>query len=37
MGWHGYLVLWCGVFGTVALVGYGMSLAGMTRRSGRSG
>lgn len=31
MGWHGYLVVWCGVFGTVALVGYGMSLAGMTR------
>ncbi|MCX4851323.1 DUF3592 domain-containing protein [Streptomyces sp. NBC_00893] len=31
MGWHGYLVLWCGVFGTVALVGYGRSLAGMTR------
>ncbi|THA71164.1 DUF3592 domain-containing protein [Streptomyces sp. A0958] len=31
MGWHGYLVLWCGVFGTVALVGYGMSLAGTTR------
>ncbi|MEV0038862.1 DUF3592 domain-containing protein [Streptomyces sp. NPDC050804] len=31
MGWHGYLALWCGVFGTVALVGYGRSLAGMTR------
>ncbi|MFE6667447.1 DUF3592 domain-containing protein [Streptomyces sp. NPDC057697] len=31
MGWHGYLVLWCGVFGTVALAGYGRSLAGMTR------
>lgn len=31
MGWHGYLVLWCGVFGTIALVGYGRSLAGMTR------
>ncbi|WEH12462.1 DUF3592 domain-containing protein [Streptomyces sp. VNUA24] len=26
-----YLVLWCGVFGTVALVGYARSLAGMTR------
>jgi hypothetical protein len=31
MGWHGYLVLWCGVFGAVALVGYGRSLAGVTR------
>ncbi|WLQ37770.1 DUF3592 domain-containing protein [Streptomyces castrisilvae] len=31
MSRHGYLVLWCGVFGTVALVGYGMALAGMTR------
>ncbi|MFJ2377121.1 hypothetical protein ACIOZL_30960 [Streptomyces sp. NPDC087769] len=31
MGWHGYLVLWCGVFGAWALVGYGRSLAGMTR------
>ncbi|MFB6818686.1 DUF3592 domain-containing protein [Streptomyces sp. NPDC056347] len=31
MGWHGYLVLWCGVFGAVALIGYGRSLAGMTR------
>ncbi|MEU9842824.1 DUF3592 domain-containing protein [Actinomadura sp. NPDC048032] len=31
MGWHGYLVLWCAVLGTVALVGYGLSLAGMTR------
>ncbi|MER8046893.1 DUF3592 domain-containing protein [Streptomyces sp. NPDC094032] len=30
MGWHGYLALWCGVFGTVALVGYGRSLAGVT-------
>ncbi|MYU24971.1 DUF3592 domain-containing protein [Streptomyces sp. SID8352] len=28
---HGYLVLWCGVFGAVALTGYGRSLAGMTR------
>ncbi|MGW2509943.1 DUF3592 domain-containing protein [Streptomyces scopuliridis] len=31
MGWHGYLALWCGVFGTLALLGYGRSLAGMTR------
>lgn len=31
MGWHGYLALWCAVFGTVALIGYGMSLAGVTR------
>ncbi|MGI5200645.1 hypothetical protein ACQEU6_03450 [Spirillospora sp. CA-108201] len=31
MGWHGYLVLWCAVLGTVALLGYGLSLAGMTR------
>ncbi|MFJ8471261.1 DUF3592 domain-containing protein [Kitasatospora sp. NPDC094011] len=31
MGWHGYLVLWCGVFGALALVGYGRSLAGTTR------
>lgn len=30
MGWHGYLALWCAVFGTVALVGYGRSLAGVT-------
>ncbi|MFB6878204.1 DUF3592 domain-containing protein [Streptomyces sp. NPDC056323] len=28
---HVYLVLWCGVFGAWALVGYGRSLAGMTR------
>lgn len=31
MGWHGYLELWCAVLGTFALVGYGLSLAGMTR------
>ncbi|MEV7603057.1 DUF3592 domain-containing protein [Kitasatospora sp. NPDC089797] len=31
MGWHGYLVLWCGVFVALALVGYGRSLAGATR------
>ncbi|MEU9042890.1 MULTISPECIES: DUF3592 domain-containing protein [unclassified Kitasatospora] len=31
MGWHGYLALWCAVFGAVALFGYGRSLAGMTR------
>ncbi|MFI6285775.1 DUF3592 domain-containing protein [Streptomyces sp. NPDC051018] len=28
---HGYLALWCGVFGTLALIGYGRSLAGVTR------
>ncbi|MED7952150.1 DUF3592 domain-containing protein [Streptomyces sp. BE303] len=31
MGWHAYAALWCGVFGALALVGYGRSLAGMTR------
>ncbi|MGW4032439.1 DUF3592 domain-containing protein [Streptomyces sp. NPDC004838] len=31
MDWHGFLVLWCGVFAVVALIGYGRSLAGMTR------
>ncbi|MEU0382243.1 DUF3592 domain-containing protein [Streptomyces cyaneofuscatus] len=31
MGWHGYLALWCIVLGAVALVGYGRSLAGVTR------
>ena len=31
MSWRGYLTLWCAVFGTVALVGYGRSLAGVTR------
>ncbi|MFI8461904.1 DUF3592 domain-containing protein [Kitasatospora sp. NPDC085464] len=31
MGWHGYLALWCAVLGAVALVGYGRSLAGVTR------
>jgi hypothetical protein len=30
MGLEEYLALWCGVFGTVALVGYGLSLAGLT-------
>lgn len=30
MGPHGYLALWCGAFGTIALVGYARSLAGMT-------
>ncbi|MEU9763943.1 DUF3592 domain-containing protein [Streptomyces sp. NPDC047985] len=30
MGLQAYLVLWCAVFGTVALVGYARSLAGMT-------
>ncbi|MFD7071376.1 DUF3592 domain-containing protein [Streptomyces sp. NPDC059913] len=28
---HGYLTLWCVVLGAVALVGYGRSLAGVTR------
>ncbi|TXS39786.1 DUF3592 domain-containing protein [Streptomyces sp. OR43] len=31
MDWHVYLVLWCGVFGAWAVLGYGRSLAGMTR------
>ncbi|WP_209270722.1 DUF3592 domain-containing protein [Streptomyces sp. NEAU-H3] len=31
MGPHGYLALWCGVFGALALVGYGRALAGRTR------
>ena len=31
MSWHGYLALWCGAFGTLALLGYGRSLAGLTR------
>ncbi|RGD62294.1 DUF3592 domain-containing protein [Kitasatospora xanthocidica] len=31
MNWHGVLALWCGAFGLVALVGYGRSLAGLTR------
>ncbi|MEV7942002.1 MULTISPECIES: DUF3592 domain-containing protein [unclassified Kitasatospora] len=31
MGWHDCLALWCGVFGTLALLGYGRSLAGVTR------
>ncbi|WP_031525346.1 DUF3592 domain-containing protein [Streptomyces sp. NRRL F-5123] len=31
MGWHGYVALWCGVFGAVALAGYGRALAGRTR------
>ncbi|MFI2606557.1 DUF3592 domain-containing protein [Kitasatospora sp. NPDC018619] len=29
--WHGVLVLWCGVFGALAVLGYGLSLAGLTR------
>lgn len=32
---HGYLALWCGVFGAIALVGYGRSLAGVTRAQRR--
>lgn len=31
MGWDEYLILWCAVWGVVALVGYGMSLAGVTK------
>lgn len=31
MGWAEFLVLWCAVWGAVALVGYGMSLAGVTK------
>ncbi|MEU1520293.1 DUF3592 domain-containing protein [Streptomyces sp. NPDC005811] len=31
MDLHGYLALWCAVFGTVAVVGYGRSLAGVTK------
>ncbi|MFI9644039.1 DUF3592 domain-containing protein [Micromonospora sp. NPDC051925] len=31
MGWDEFLVLWCAVWGVAALVGYGMSLAGVTR------
>lgn len=31
MGWHGCLALWCAVFGALALLGYGRSLAGVTR------
>ncbi|MER6169203.1 DUF3592 domain-containing protein [Streptomyces violaceorubidus] len=31
MGLQGYLALWCGAFGTLALVGYARSLAGVTR------
>ncbi|MFF9100148.1 DUF3592 domain-containing protein [Streptomyces rubrogriseus] len=37
MSLEGYLALWCAVFGTVALVGYARSLAGLTaaQRSAR--
>ncbi|MFG3552303.1 DUF3592 domain-containing protein [Streptomyces sp. NPDC047725] len=31
MGWAEFLVLWCAMWGVVALAGYGMSLAGMTK------
>ncbi|MFJ9693953.1 DUF3592 domain-containing protein [Kitasatospora sp. NPDC101183] len=31
MDWHGYVALWCAVWGAVALVGFGRSLAGVTR------
>ncbi|MEW1721544.1 DUF3592 domain-containing protein [Streptomyces sp. NPDC093109] len=31
MGWDGWVALWCAVWGVAALVGYGMSLAGVTK------
>ncbi|WP_380279881.1 DUF3592 domain-containing protein [Kitasatospora purpeofusca] len=31
MGWHESLVLWCAVWGVVALIGFGRSLAGVTK------
>lgn len=31
MGLQGYLALWCGAFGSFALIGYVRSLAGVTR------
>lgn len=31
MGWDRFLLLWCAVWGVAALVGYGMSLAGVTK------
>ncbi|MFF2353824.1 DUF3592 domain-containing protein [Kitasatospora sp. NPDC058115] len=31
MGWHESLVLWCAVWGAAALIGVGMSLAGVTK------
>ncbi|MFF0227213.1 DUF3592 domain-containing protein [Streptomyces sp. NPDC004629] len=31
MGWDEFLLLWCAVWGGVALVGFGMSLAGVTK------
>ncbi|MFE7355926.1 DUF3592 domain-containing protein [Streptomyces sp. NPDC057543] len=31
MGWDEFLVLWCAAWGVVALVGYGMSLAAVTK------
>ncbi|WP_405648002.1 DUF3592 domain-containing protein [Streptomyces uncialis] len=31
MRWDEFLVLWCAVWGVVALTGYGMSLAGVTK------
>ncbi|KRV48073.1 hypothetical protein AQ490_26805 [Wenjunlia vitaminophila] len=31
MGWDEAVVLWCAVWGVVALAGYGMALAGVTR------
>ncbi|MFD5463700.1 DUF3592 domain-containing protein [Kitasatospora sp. NPDC127059] len=30
MGWDGFLALWCALWGAVALVGFGRSLAGVT-------
>lgn len=31
MNWHGIPALWCGALGLLALIGYGRSLAGVTR------
>ncbi len=31
MGWDGFLMLWCAVWGVAALVGYAMALAGVTK------
>ncbi|MFI9832436.1 DUF3592 domain-containing protein [Streptomyces sp. NPDC051913] len=31
MGWAGFLALWCALWAVVALIGFGMSLAGVTK------
>lgn len=36
MGLQGYLALWCGAFGSFALIGYVRSLAGVTRADRKS-